>query len=131
MVIQVSKIKTYIPEFNGNNELPQNEQIVVTFKNPSVQMRERLIPRPQSKGQASVEGSLDTLEIVLVDPNKTQILKEMIQSISNCAYEEDGHQKTINNAVELLNSPAEFNGLVDELFKKCQAELLKTVPEKN
>lgn len=131
MVIQVSKTKTYIPEFNGNSALSQNEQIVVTYKNPTVQMRERLIPRPQSKGQASANGSVDTFEIVLADPNKTQILKEMIQTISNCAYEEDGHEKPINNAVELLNAPSEFNGLVDELFKKCQEELQKTVPEKN
>lgn len=131
MVIQVSKTKTYIPTFNGNKDIPATEQIVVTYKNPTVQMRERLIPRPQSKGKASTTGAVETFEIVLSDPNKTQILKEMIQTISNCSYEEDGQIKNINNATELLNAPSEFNGLVDEIFGQCQKELQKTVPEKN
>ena len=122
MVIQVSKTKTYIPEFNGNNALSQNEQIVVTYKNPTVQMRERLIPRPQSKGQASANGSVDTFEIVLADPNKAQILKEMIQSISNCAYEEDGNEKSINNAVELLN--ATFDRIDEVIIPPCPAPII-------
>ena len=121
MVIQVSKTKSYIPTFNGNKDISPAEQIVVTYKNP----------RPQSKGKASTTGAVETFEIVLSEPNKQQILKEMIQTISNCSYEEDGQIKNINNATELLNAPSEFNGLVDELFGQCQKELQKTVPEKN
>lgn len=131
MVIQVSKTKTYIPEFNGNQDLAQTDQISVVIKNPSVAMREKLIPRPQTKGHASTSGQTDGVEIILLQPDKKRILQEMVQSIQNCAYEENGVEKAINNAIELLNAPAEFNGLVDELFEECQKELQKTVPEKN
>lgn len=43
MVITVSKVKTFEPEFNGNKDLPATERIVVKYKNPTVAMRERLI----------------------------------------------------------------------------------------
>ena len=81
MVIQVSKTKSYIPTFNGNKDISPEEQIVVTYKNPTVQMRERLIPRPQSKGKASTTGAVETFEIVLSEPNKQQILKEMMVNL--------------------------------------------------
>lgn len=130
MVIQVSKTKNYIPEFNGNKDLPSNEQIVVVLKNPTVAMREKLIPRPQMKGR-STNGMSDGIEFEFQSPNKKQVLQEMVNTISGCACEENGVEKNICNVNDLLNAPAEFNGLVDELFDVCQKELQKTVPEKN
>lgn len=130
MVIQVSKTKNYIPEFNGNKDLPSNEQIVVVLKNPTVAMREKLIPRPQMKGH-SATGRSDEIEFEFQAPNKKQVLQEMVNTISGCAYEENSVEKNICNVNDLLNAPADFNGLVDELFDVCQKELQKTVPEKN
>lgn len=131
MVITVSKTKNFIPEFNGNKELPTNEQIVVVLKNPSVAMREKLIPPPQMVGKTGTNGNTESMEYKLFTPDKKRILVEMVSQVLNCAYEENGTERTINNAMELLNAPSEFNGLVDELYQKCSEELQKSVPEKN
>lgn len=131
MVIQVSKTKTFIPKFNGNESLPQNEQITVILKNPTVAMREKLIPPPQMVGRTGANGTTDGVEYQIFTPDKKRILMEMVQQITNCAYEENGAEKPISNTTELLNAPSEFNGLVDELYQKCSAELQKTIPEKN
>lgn len=131
MIISISKTKTYIPEFNGNRELPPTEQITATIKNPTVAMRERLIPRPQTKGHASANGQTDGVDIIIIEPDKKRILSEMVTAIYNCAYSDGNTEKSINNVTELLEAPSEYNGLVDELFAECQKELQKTVPEKN
>lgn len=131
MVIQVTKTKTFIPKFNGNESLPQNEQVTVILKNPTVAMREKLIPPPQMVGRTGANGTADGVEYQIFTPDKKRILMEMVQQITNCAYEENGVEKPISNTTELLNAPSEFNGLVDELYQKCSAELQKTIPEKN
>ena len=131
MVIQVSKTKTFIPKFNDNESLPQTEQVTVILKNPTVAMREKLIPPPQMVGRTGANCTTDCVEYQIFTPDKKRILMEMVQLITNCAYEENGVEKPISNTTELLNAPSEFNGLVDELYQKCSAELQKTIPEKN
>jgi len=132
MVITVSKVKTFEPEFNGNKELPATERIVVKYKNPTVAMRERLIARPEVKSHADTDGKLDGVDIVMGEINKATALREMLVSISGCAYAgDDGEEHSINNATELMNAPTEFNGLVDEIVKKFEEELNKQVNEKN
>ena len=113
MVITVSKVKTFEPEFNGNRDLPATERIVVKYKNPTVAMRERLIARPEVKSHADTDGKLDV-------------------SISGCAYaDESGTEHSISNAKELMEAPSEFNELTDEIVKKFEEELNKKVDEKN
>lgn len=131
MVITVSKTKSFTPEFNGNRGLPPNEQIAVVIKNPTVAMREKLMPTPQMKGRTTANGTSDGLDIVITPPSKRQILQEMVVSVVNCAFEENGVEKNVRDASDLLNAPSEFNGLVDEVFAECQKELQKSVPEKN
>ncbi len=131
MVIQVSKIKSFEPEFNGNKDLPAAERIVVKFRNPTVAMRERLISRPEVKSHADTDGKLDGVDIVMGEINKAAALREMLVSISGCAYEDNGTAHSINNAKELMESPSEFNELVDEIVKKFEEELNKKVNEKN
>lgn len=132
MVINVSKVKSFEPEFHGNKELPAAERIVVKYKNPTVAMRERLIARPEVRSHADSDGKLDGVDIVMGEINKATVLREMLISISGCAYAgDDGEEHSINNATELMNAPTEFNGLVDEIVKKFEEELNKQVNEKN
>ena len=132
MVITVSKVKTFEPEFNGNKELPATDRIVVKYKNPTVAMRERLIARPEVKSHADTDGKLDGVDIVMGEINKATALREMLVSISGCAYaDESGTEHAISNAKELMEAPSEFNELTDEIVKKFEEELNKKVPEKN
>lgn len=132
MVINVSKVISFEPEFYGNKELPAAERIVVKYKNPTVAMRERLIARPEVRSHADSDGKLDGVDIVMGEINKATALREMLISISGCAYAgDDGEEHSINNATELMNAPTEFNGLVDEIVKKFEEELNKQVNEKN
>ena len=131
MVVQVSKVKSFEPEFNGNRELPAAERIVVKYKNPTVAMRERLISRPEVKSHADTDGKLDGVDIAMGEINKAAALREMLVSISGCSYEDNGEEHSINNAKELMEAPSEFNELVDEIVKKFEEELNKKVNEKN
>lgn len=44
-----STTRTYIPYFNGNRDLPEDEQVVVTYKIPDLELKNRLKPKPKLK----------------------------------------------------------------------------------
>ena len=131
MVITVTKTKQFEPEFNGNRDLPAEERIVVKYKNPTVALRERLVAKPEVKSHADVDGKLDGLDIKMGEINKKLALSEMLISILGCEYEDENGKHTINNAKELMEAPSEFNALVDEIVKKFEEELSKSINEKN
>lgn len=109
MVLSARGKYWYTPKFNGNREVPENEQVTVEIIRPCAEERPELY-------------SLDIeRDIGLVDPGKkqarapvtlknrfrtSQILRSHIGVIKNLSVEEDGKVKTIASGTELAESTA-------------------------
>lgn len=131
MVIKVTKSLTFIPEFNGNKEAASSEQIVVHFKNPTYNLKEKIKGRPETKARADINGNIEGMDIVL-KTNDVALVRGMLERIDNCQYEDDkGTVNTISNASELFEAPVEFSPLIDEIVAEFNRVMNKTVPEKN
>jgi hypothetical protein len=115
MNLEISKEGVFIPEFNGNKNLPVTDQITVRYKTPSITIKNRCRKKPQAKGISSADGNLEHMEIV-VERDDISTLKEMLVLISNCSYSgNDGKNQIISNAQDLLNAPIAFEPLLKEI----------------
>jgi len=137
MVISINPVKEFIPEWNGNKDMPENERIRVFHKAPTMELVDKLIPKPtivMKTGNNGVEGG--EMEIV-VDNRK--FVREMITSIRNLTVDVPDNNggrttKLILTAEELLapSIPAVLFGLVDEIGAHLQKVLSqREVNEKN
>lgn len=131
----VKKISTsvqdvFIPTWEGNSELPVNEQIRVKHKAPTIAMKERLFPREFNLTQEAQGKDFTTSMSIRVDRKK--VIAEMTLSIDNCAYETpDGAIKKITTVEQLMDAPADLDTLVEEIYTYYQNLLTGKVDEKN
>jgi len=115
MNLEIAKEGVFIPEFNGNKNLPSTDQITVRYKIPTVSIKNRCRKKPQAKGIASTNGNIDHMEIT-VEKDETTTVKEMLVSISGCSYSEKGGKPVfIVSAQDLLNAPIQFEPLLKEI----------------
>ena len=132
MVITISKERTFVPEFNGNKNLPACDQIVVKYKAPTITIKSRCRSKPQSKAIADSNGKIKNMEIV-VERDEQQTLVELVNSIHGASYQDDkGNTVNIANARDLINAPIEFEPLMREIVEHLDKELDKAeIDEKN
>lgn len=130
MIVAVSKKLTFIPEFNKNKECPASDQIVVTIKNPTIQIKQRVSSTPETVARADTSGKIEGIDIRL-KTDDIAVLREMLDGISNCGYEDEDGKHFIANAKTLLEAPVEFSPLIDEIVAECNRVLSKAVDEKN
>jgi len=115
MNLEIDKEGVFIPEFNGNKKLPATDQITVRYKTPTVTIKNRCRKKPQAKGIASANGSLEHMEIV-VEKNDLTTAKEMLVSISGCSYgDKNGKPTLIVSAQDLFDAPIQFEPLLKEI----------------
>jgi hypothetical protein len=132
MRLEISKEGTFIPEFNGNKKLPSADQITVRYRTPTVAIKNRCRKKPQAKGIASANGSIEHMEII-VEKDDFSTLKEMLVSISNCSFgDNDGKDHVIAGAQDLLNAPVAFDPLLKEIVAEFDSILDHSgIDEKN
>jgi hypothetical protein len=132
MRLEISKEGVFIPEFKGNKKLPATDQITVRYKTPTITIKNRCRKKPQAKGIASANGSLESMEIILEKDDLTTV-KEMLVSISNCSFGcNDGKDQLIVSAQDLLNAPIEFDPLLKEIVAEFDNILDRSgIDEKN
>ena len=128
--ISTSVNNTFIPEWDGNRDLPSGDQIRVRHKSPTVSIKERLYPREFSVEQKEV-GSKDMLTHMSIVVDRKKVIAEMTDGIDNCDYDEDGVVKHIKTAEQLFNSPMDFDPLIEEIYNYYQSLLVQKVSEKN
>jgi hypothetical protein len=116
MRLEISTEGTFVPEFNGNKKLPATDQITVRYRTPTVVIKNRCRRKPQAKGIAAANGSIDRMEIV-IEKDEIATLNEMLVSISGCSYRSgpDDGETSITRAQDLLNAPIAFEPLLKEI----------------
>jgi hypothetical protein len=114
MRLEIDKEGVFTPEFNGNKKLPSTDQITVRYRTPTLAVKNRCRKRPQAKGIASANGSIEKMEIV-IEKDDLSTLNEMLISISGCSYGSAGNEHKIAAAQDLINAPVAFEPLLKEI----------------
>lgn len=125
-----STTRTYIPYFNGNRDLPEDEQVVVTYKIPDLELKNRLKPKPKLKFNYDSEGRTTGGETE-VSMDRFSVVSGMLVSIRKLEYEDEKGEHKITKWSELLHGPLEYEALINELYDEFLKELDRTVDEKN
>ncbi len=124
MNISVSLAKEYVPEFNGNRELPALEQIRISHKAPSLKIKENIFPKKyQYDASGEMHGSFEL--------DRPGMLKNFIIAIKNLSWDDEGVSYSVKTVEELLKAPPAFEPLLDELYSYFQDLLNGSVNEKN
>ncbi len=130
MELQFSTKLTYVPKFRGNREAAESDRIVVTYRNPTVAMKARLLPRPELRFRYDAQGNVQGGETVVVQDRKT-LIDGMLVRIEGLVCTIDGERKIITDAKGLWEAPAALDELIDELAEFFRSELDSKVDEKN
>jgi hypothetical protein len=114
----VTKEGVFIPSFNKNKELPAIDQISVRYRMPTLAIKTRCRSRPQVKGISGADGRVDKMEIT-IEKDDLATVKEMLISISNCSYGEDGGpEHKIASTQSLIEAPLVFEPLLKEIVEE-------------
>lgn len=131
MVITLSKTITFVPEFNGNSELPAGEQVQVILKNLSVAEKERIRNKVRPKVRYDKDGSIQGMEMEL-GADKDSLLSCMVQRIDNLTVKDSsGKASPVTTIAQLRSSPMELHGLLEEIYSKCTSIMNEEFQQKN
>jgi hypothetical protein len=126
MILEINETLEFIPEWNENAK--SDKPIVVKYKNPTMVMYEKLIPKPQLKVKVSPDGKSEGGESMITIDNKAIVL-EMVTTIHNLDIVDVPNDKkySIRTAAELYGSgaPAIISGLIDEIGIQLQKVLVR------
>lgn len=105
MKITARKSATYVPNWNGNRDLPEDEQVTVEITFPTQGDREDLQPHAVRDG-----------EDIVIRHNNSKAVRKHIKSIINLSEDADGTERKIENGAQLVESTsAEILELIVEL----------------
>lgn len=104
----------YVPKFNGNRDLPAEEQVVVTIVRPTAAQMESLKGYQVEPGTGQIRISFAT----------ERILKNHVPSVSNLEDEYNGTLVAINSGADLAKTQNPIlRRLVDELKAEVTSDL--------
>jgi len=130
MNILVETKRTVIPFFHENRDLPEEEQMVATYRIPDLTLKRRLKPPPKLDFDYDENGKV-TGGHTQVSTDPAAVVAGMLINITHLSYENDKGVHQVTNAKELLAGPPDFEPLIDELYKEFSKELDRVVDEKN
>ncbi len=132
MRLEIKTHETFVPEWNGNKQLAPEEQIVFTYKTPTMQIRKKIATKTSVKFTYDRDGNPTggTGEVDMDDEVPIRAIQNLV--ISNLEYTlEEGKTKSIRTSEDLLAAPSVFHGLVVEFAEHLREKVREEVPEKN
>lgn len=106
--------RVFTPEWNGNKELPPGEQVTVSYKAPTIAMKERLFERKFDFTKSTSGDGMDAGMSVIVDRKK--VINELTTAINGLVVDVDGKDIKIATTAQLFEAGVELDGLVEELY---------------
>jgi hypothetical protein len=125
MLLSLEMFEPFVPKWNGNES--EDKPIKIHYKNPSMPLYEKLIPRPELLVKISPDGISQGGESKMVIDNKAIVL-EMVEKIENLEVPTAaGTVRQITKPNQLYEDgvPSYVSGLVDEIGSYLQGILSK------
>ena len=132
MQLEITKEKTFIPKFNGNENLPASEQIVVTYRAATVAVREKMSGYLERRSRFDTSGKFIGFEVIPKDLSGP-LTEELLIGIKNASYVDTatGAVVDIKTSRDLMNAPVEFEALKKEIVEVLDKEVYRKLDEKN
>ena len=132
MLLEITKEKTYVPEFNGNRKLPAGEQISVIYRAATVATKAKIDGFLERKSKFDASGKFIGVDIIPKDLSKP-LAEELLVEIKNASYKDTaaGAIVDIKTAQDLMNAPVEFEKLKKEIIGVLDKEVYRKLDEKN
>lgn len=136
VTVSTSLTREFIPEWRGNLDLPENEQIKVYYKAPTISIKEELAPMKfdlvPSKDKVDEKGNPAMEQRMSFQLDRGKILSKLVTSIVGLSTECDGKEVQVKTAGQLLSAGIELDELVSEIFAHLQSVLNnRALDEKN
>ncbi|MDR2020527.1 MAG: hypothetical protein LBQ14_07160 [Treponema sp.] len=135
MVLSARGKYSYVPRFNGNRALPENEQVEVEIIRPKAEERSDLYSIDVEREMGLVDLEKKQAKAPFTFKNRyrvSAILRNHIGTIKNLAVEEAGKSRTIANGAELAESTAfGVSILVQELIAEVLNDKLSEDEKKS
>ena len=140
MVLSISTVREFIPEFNGNKELSSSEQIRITHNAPTMAIKEKVMPRAfdfDKDGRVSTHVEIDrkkifkAFDVKLINAGYEKPVNADVKSGSVKVVGDDRVIIKVQTPEDLFNAPVEFDPLIDEIYNYLQELLQTKVNEKN
>lgn len=131
MVIEIKENETFVPEWNGNKELPPDQQVVIAYKTPNVSARKRILQKSTIHFNYDKDGNPTGGSGEIANDPEASVRAVENVVISNLEYTKNGKTVGIRTNMDLLVAPAAFYGLIKEFADHLVDEARKDVPEKN
>ena len=136
VAVSTNLTREFIPEWNGNKELSEVEQIKVYYKAPTISIKEDLAPLKfdlvPSKDKVDEKGNPVMEQKMTYVLDRTKIINKLVTSIVGLSIEADGKEVPIKTAGQLLSAGVELDELVSEIFAHLQSVINnRALDEKN
>lgn len=128
MLLEISNEDVFVPEFNGNRDLPEDEQIKVYLNMPTKSIQAAVKPDNKLRMEFDKDGN-PTGGFVEAEVREEIMFRKMIRSIDNCAYKSNGKVVHVREAKDLAGVPVQYSPLVDEISKELQRRLFRQESE--
>lgn len=119
MIIEVKKENTFIPEWNGNRNESEDEQIKIVYRYPTVAEKERFL---YTKPIKISEGGASEIEMV---QDSQGLAKAIIKRVDNLTLWVDDKEKKIKTATDLYS----VEGVPGALVREIEMHLVNASPE--
>lgn len=119
MIIEVKKENTFIPEWNGNRDESEDEQIKIVYRYPTVAEKERFL---YTKPIKISEGGASEIEMV---QDSQGLAKAIIKRVDNLTLWVDDKEKKIKTATDLYS----VEGVPGALVREIEMHLVNASPE--
>lgn len=130
MTLTIADKREYTPKWNDNASLPPSEQITVKHKNASIAIKEKIYPK---KFELDSKGEITGF----IEMDRFKLINAFEPTFWNCGYQydsdngKDSKKVTIKTATDLFAAPAQFDGLIQELYDYFGSLLNTQVDVKN
>ena len=132
MQVNIEKKGTYVPKWNDNRELPEDEQIIIEYSNISTIDRRKfhksastklIIDDPLNKSDADIDREIEkqSRTEIAVGIDTAGMVRAMKPMVKNC---EDQDGNPIDTWEKLLSSPDSCG--LSELIQECEIALSST-----
>lgn len=118
MIIEVKKENEFIPEWNGNRDENESEQIKVIYRYPTVTEKERFLYTKPVKVGKDGEGEIEFVQ------DSAGLAKTVIKRIENLTLNIDGKEKQIKTASDLYS----VEGVPGPLVREIEMHLVNASP---
>jgi hypothetical protein len=125
MILQMDKYEPFVPKWMNNEQ--EDKPIKIYYKNPTMPLYERLIPKPELVVKIDPDGNSEGAESTMKVDNKNIVLA-MVTKIENLEIPtENGNNILITDPKDLFgaNVPSKISGLIDEIGGYLQGILAK------